>query len=136
MDRDDWFATPFNTNVGEAGHRIANLHGTQLTLLAAVEAGEKIDCGMFERIGIISTTGTSSRYTSQSAMVRFSAITLRCEQRREARERKDRAAAAVIAEDEHQEQLRDEFLQIGARDHQDEDTQNETDSVVSRKSPL
>jgi hypothetical protein len=115
MKREDWFATPFDTNVGEAGHRIANLHGTRLSLLAAIETGNKINRTALERIGIITTTGSSSRYTSQSAMVRFAANTVRRDQRRDAHSRLNRACNAERIEEEHQEQLRHEFRDIATR---------------------
>jgi hypothetical protein len=94
MRRDVWFATPNNTNVGEAAHALSNRAGTKLTLLTAVTVGEKVDTAMLEAIELISFRGVRARYKGKTEMQRFEAN----QKRRENRRAKARARAQEAAE--------------------------------------
>jgi hypothetical protein len=98
MRKEVWFATPFDTNVGEAAHALSNRAGVDLTLLTAITLGEQIDTAMLESIGLISFRGVRATYKGKSQIHRFKEN----EKRRQKRTEKAKAKAheAAMARDE------------------------------------
>jgi hypothetical protein len=99
MRREVWFATPNNTNVGEAAHALSNRAGVKLTLLTAVTVGEKIDTAMLEAIQQSSFKGVRAQYKGHGEMQRFERNQKRREHRREKAQKKAQVAADERDED-------------------------------------
>jgi hypothetical protein len=103
MRKEVWFATPFDTNVGEAAHALSNRAGVDLTLLTAITLGEQIDTAMLESIELISFRGVRATYKGKSQIHRFKENEKRRQKRTEKAKVKAREAAIArneIAQDE------------------------------------
>jgi hypothetical protein len=66
MNLADWDTTSTTTNIGEAAHRHAQLDGTRLSLLAAVQRGRKLDLQLLQLEHASLRFGVSARYGNTS----------------------------------------------------------------------
>jgi hypothetical protein len=98
MRKEVWFATPFDTNVGEAAHALSNRAGVDLTLLTAITLGEQIDTAMLESIELISFRGVRATYKGKSQIHRFKENEKRRQKRTEKAKAKAREAAMAREE--------------------------------------
>jgi hypothetical protein len=62
----DWVATSFTTNIAENAHALSQRHGKHLTLVGAIQLGEKLDRQHFQLARIVQTTGLSAMYGNRS----------------------------------------------------------------------
>ena len=67
MRRTDWIATSFTTNIAESAHALSQRHGKQLTLVAAIQAGQKLDSQHFQLAQVVHRMGVNSVYENRSA---------------------------------------------------------------------
>jgi hypothetical protein len=66
MDRDDWYGTSMSTNIAESAHALSQRDGIHLSLVAAIQAGKKIDDRFLEVKAAAVNTGIMSRSGNQS----------------------------------------------------------------------
>jgi hypothetical protein len=62
----DWIATSFTTNIAESAHALSQRHGKHLTLVGAIQSGEKLDRQHFQLARIVQNTGLSAMYGNRS----------------------------------------------------------------------
>jgi hypothetical protein len=62
----DWVATSFTTNIAESAHALSQRHGKHLTLVGAIQSGEKLDRQHFHLAKIVQNTGLSAMYGNRS----------------------------------------------------------------------
>jgi hypothetical protein len=66
MRRTDWIATSFTTNIGESAHALSQRHGKQLTLVGAIQAGEKPDNQHFQLAQYVLNSGVNAMYGNRA----------------------------------------------------------------------
>jgi hypothetical protein len=71
MKPTDWIATSFTTNVAESAHALSQRYGKQLSLMAAIEAGQKLDGQHFELKKVVQHSGLRSMYGNGNATGRI-----------------------------------------------------------------
>jgi uncharacterized protein (DUF4415 family) len=67
MNAMDWIDTSFNTNIAESAHALSQKYGKQLTLMGAIQAGQKLDSQYFELEKNVQISGVTVRYGNNSA---------------------------------------------------------------------
>jgi hypothetical protein len=70
MNWDDWYSTSRDTNIAESAHAHSHRDGINLTLVAAVETGKKLDERSLHNERAAQTMGIISKYGNQSVTVR------------------------------------------------------------------
>ena len=80
----DWVSTSFTTNIAESAHALSQRHGKHLTLVGAIQSGEKLDRQHFQLARIIENTGLSAMYGNKSTTGRTRKSLLRQRSRTEA----------------------------------------------------
>ena len=66
MNRDDWFSTSFTTNIAESAHAVSQRYGVRLTLVAAIQHGQKIDLKAAGTLQLATTWGVYLKYGNNS----------------------------------------------------------------------
>jgi hypothetical protein len=66
MNWDDWYSTSRDTNIAESAHAHSHRDGINLTLVAAVETGKKLDERSLHNERAAQTMGIISKYGNQS----------------------------------------------------------------------
>jgi len=67
MNATDWIETSFTTNIAESAHALSQKYGKQMTLMGAIQAGQKLDSQYFEVEKNIQMSGVMVRYGNNSA---------------------------------------------------------------------
>ena len=62
----DWIDTSFTTNIAESAHALSQRYGKQLTLVGAIQMGEKLDSQYFELEKIVQKSGLNVQYGNHS----------------------------------------------------------------------
>ena len=66
MRATNWIATSFTTNIGESAHARFARHGKHLTLVGAIQAGEKLDGQHFQLAQNVQTLGVNTMYGNRT----------------------------------------------------------------------
>lgn len=66
MKATDWIETSFTTNIAESAHALSQRHGKQLTLVGAIQAGEKLDSQHFQLARLVQKTGLNAAYGNRN----------------------------------------------------------------------
>jgi hypothetical protein len=66
MRQTDWIATSFTTNIGESAHALSQRHGKHLTLVGAIQAGQKLDGYHFQLAQSVQTSGVNVMYGNRT----------------------------------------------------------------------
>jgi hypothetical protein len=66
MKSTDWIETSFTTNIAESAHALSQKYGKQLTLVGAIQAGQKLDSQFFELDKIVQHSGINATYGNRS----------------------------------------------------------------------
>jgi hypothetical protein len=67
MNAMDWIDTNFTTNIGESAHALSQKYGKQMTLMGAIQAGQKLDSQYFELEKNVQMSGVMVGYGNNSA---------------------------------------------------------------------
>jgi hypothetical protein len=67
MNTMDWIDTSFNTNIAESAHAVSQKYGKQMTLMGAIQAGQKLDSQYFELERNVQMSGVAVGYGNNSA---------------------------------------------------------------------
>jgi hypothetical protein len=67
MNAMDWIETSFTTNIAESAHALSQKYGKQMTLMGAIQAGQKLDSQYFELEKNVQMSGVMVRYGNNSA---------------------------------------------------------------------
>ena len=84
MRMTDWVATSFTTNIAESAHALSQRYGKQLTLVGAIQAGEKLDRQHYEIARIGYQIGLNTTYGNRSVTGRAHKSAIRQRSRTEA----------------------------------------------------
>jgi hypothetical protein len=66
MSHSDWYSTNSSTNIAESAHAQSHREGKNLTLVSAVQSGQKLDLRQFELERAAHSFGIASKYGNSS----------------------------------------------------------------------
>lgn len=66
MSHSDWYSTNSSTNIAESAHAQSHREGTNLTLVSAIQTGQKLDLRQFELERAAHSFGIASKYGNSS----------------------------------------------------------------------
>jgi len=67
MNAIDWIETSFTTNIAESAHALSQKYGKQMSLMGAIQAGQKLDSQYFELEKNVQLSGVMVNYGNNSA---------------------------------------------------------------------
>jgi hypothetical protein len=67
MNAMDWIETSFTTNIAESAHALSQKYGKQMTLMGAIQAGQRLDSQYFESEKNVQMSGVMVGYGNNSA---------------------------------------------------------------------
>lgn len=94
----DWVDTSFHTNIAESAHALSQRYGKQLTLMGAIQAGQRLDSQYFRMERVVQTSGINVRYGNNSGTGRTKKNLNRRKAHSEAAKRKSQPSEKVLAE--------------------------------------
>jgi hypothetical protein len=71
MKATDWIDTSLTTNIAENAHALSQRYGKQLTLVGAIQAGQKLDGQHFELKQMVQSSGLRAMYGNGNATGRI-----------------------------------------------------------------
>jgi hypothetical protein len=66
MRATDWIATSFTTNIAESAHALSQRHGKQLSLVGAIQSGQKLDSQYFQLVKAVHNMGVNVVYGNRT----------------------------------------------------------------------
>jgi hypothetical protein len=67
MQAMNWIETSFTTNIAESAHALSQRYGKQMTLMGAIQSGQRLDSQYFQLERNVQMSGVTARYGNNSA---------------------------------------------------------------------
>jgi hypothetical protein len=90
MSHSDWYSTNSNTNIAESAHAQSQREGKNLTLVSAIQTGQKLDLRQFELERAAHSFGIASKYGNNSMTGRATKNSIRQAKRQVQMKEKDK----------------------------------------------